>query len=99
MSAILSLSSSTHRPSLLAPHHRASYPCPAVPVSGHPRGSQESDMLDADFRESVFYVLRWIDLSGSSHTVMTTFPRACPSSKYRRASGTSLSGYVLSMTG
>jgi hypothetical protein len=51
MSAILSLSSSTYRPSLLAPHHRASYYCPAVPVSGHPRGSQESDMLDADFRE------------------------------------------------
>src|SRR3712207_5803768 len=33
------------------------------------------------------------------HTVMTTFPRACPSSRYRMASGTSASGYVLSMTG
>src|ERR687898_3514932 len=30
MSAILSLSSSTYRPSLLAPHHRASYPYPTV---------------------------------------------------------------------
>src|SRR5215208_3610170 len=41
MSATLSLSSSTYRPSLLAPHHRAlSYPYPAVPVSGHPRAPQ-----------------------------------------------------------
>src|ERR671932_149123 len=47
MSAILSLSSSTYRPSLLALHHRASYPYPAVPVSGHPRGSRESDMQNA----------------------------------------------------
>src|SRR5919112_599210 len=30
---------------------------------------------------------------------MTTFPRACPSSRYRMASGTSASGYVLSITG
>src|SRR5215210_9555553 len=30
---------------------------------------------------------------------MTTFPRGCPSSRYRMASGTSASGYVLSMTG
>src|SRR5829696_3018168 len=30
---------------------------------------------------------------------MTTFPRACPSSRYRMASGTSASGYVLSMIG
>src|SRR5215213_11183887 len=47
MSATLSLSSSTYRPSLLAPHHRAqSYPYPAVPVSGHPRGSQGRSMQD-----------------------------------------------------
>src|SRR5918994_3321303 len=32
-------------------------------------------------------------------TVMTTFPLACPSSRYRMASGTSLSEYVLSITG
>src|SRR5215204_1534711 len=31
--------------------------------------------------------------------VMTTFPRACPPSRYRMASGASSSGYVLSMTG
>src|SRR5215210_3050224 len=46
MSATLSLSSSTYRPSLLAPHHRASYPCPAVPVSGYPRASQGRSMQD-----------------------------------------------------
>jgi len=32
-------------------------------------------------------------------TVMTTFPRACPASRYRIASAVSLSGYHLSITG
>ena len=40
---------------------------------------------------------RQVDLT--FHTVMTTFPRACSSSRYRKASEVSLSGYVLSMTG
>ena len=31
--------------------------------------------------------------------MMMTFPRACPSSRYPMASGTSASGYVLSMIG
>src|SRR5712691_5504114 len=38
----------------------------------------------------------WLDFCS---TVMTTFPLACPSSRYRIASGTSLNGYVLSITG
>src|SRR5215208_926027 len=56
-------------------------------------------MVQMNVGERSFQALRGIDLSGSSHTVMTTFPRACPSSRYRMASGTWLSGYVLSMTG
>lgn len=33
------------------------------------------------------------------HTAMTIFPFRCPFSRYRMASGTSLSEYVLSITG
>jgi O-acetylserine/cysteine efflux transporter len=36
---------------------------------------------------------------GDPHTVMTTFPRACPSPRYRSASGSSLSACCRSMTG
>ena len=38
-------------------------------------------------------------MSALEASVMTTFARACPSSKYRMASWASPSGYVLSMTG
>jgi hypothetical protein len=52
-----------------------------------------------EVRAAVRAVVGFAHRAPSSDTEITIFPRACPSSRYRMASGTSLSGYVLSMIG
>ena len=72
----------------------------SMALKGSSPGSTSKSSRSTAARTSATRVFRLsISVSSSPHTVMTTFPRACPSSRYRMASGTSASGYVLSMTG